>query len=195
MDVFAPFLLFAIRGLAVLLPLSVGLLAFRRLALSKTDNAWIYAASCLFAAVTVAGVLPWMLGLAEVNRVLAAFALSSPVLWIGVVMLCERPHPGRYGDDPFASPAERFIDRTRARLSATKRALEDRQEGAVPVFRHTRAPAEPAPTVPAQTSTARTLLELARDIRGNRSSERRRPKLLPPPESHDLPFLRSSGDA
>lgn len=195
MDVFTPFLLLAVRVLAVLLPLSVGLLSFRRLALSKTDNSWIYAASCLFAAVTAAGVLPWMLGIAELNRVLAAFALSSPALWIGVVMLCDRPHPGRYGDDPFARPAERLVGRTRSRLYAMTCAPEDRKEGAVPVFRHSRKSAAPARTVPARTSTARTLLELARDIRGNRSSERRRPKFLPPPDSHDLPFLRSSSDA
>ena len=63
MDVLSPLFHMVLRSLVVLFPLTVGWLAFRRLALSKSANAWIYAVICLFAAVTAAGVLPWTLGL------------------------------------------------------------------------------------------------------------------------------------
>ena len=59
MDVVSPLIYLALKSLITLFPMTVVWLAFRRLALSKTDNAWIYAAMCIFAAVTSAGVLPW----------------------------------------------------------------------------------------------------------------------------------------
>ena len=89
MDVLSPLFQLLFRALVVVLPLTVGWLAFRRLMLSRTANAWIYAITCLFAAVTAAGLLPWTMGVAEGNGVLFFFSALSPAIWMSVIMICD----------------------------------------------------------------------------------------------------------
>ncbi len=193
MDVFSPFLHLALRSMVVLFPLTVGWLAFRRLALSKSANAWIYAAMCLFAVVSAAGVLPWTLGLTSLNWLLLLPALICPMLWIGVLMLCDVSRSHRYGPDPLFTGARKIAERTMPR--AVPLILKDPEfaDGPRPVFRH-RVERVDEPQKPSLSSGTQTLLNLARDIRGKASSERRRPKLLPSPTSFELPFLPRSGD-
>ena len=66
----------------------------------------------------------------------------------------------------------------------------DRATADTPVFRHASKAIRVPATAPKRSATTTTLLNLARDIRGNATSERRRPKLLPPPNETELPFLK-----
>ena len=192
MDVFGQTFHLVLRSVVVLFPMTVGCLAFRRLALSQSEKAWIYAAMCLLAAVTSAAILPWTLGLATLNWVLLLLALLCPVLWIAVVTLCDVARPPRYGSDPLEAPARGVL----RLVSPVGFGAEDAPAGPVPVFRHrTAPPPPPAPAEkPAYSPATRTLLSLARDIRNNPTSERHRPKRLPaPPKPRELPFLERAG--
>lgn len=197
MDVLSPFLHVLLRSIVVLFPMTVGLLAFRRLALSKSANAWIYAVMCLFAAVTTAGVLPWTLGLTSLNWLLLFMALVCPLMWIGVIMLCDisRAHP--YGPDPMLKLFGALPLRTEDgdRYSSLSQEARRKIEPQSPVFKHRKNDRGLKASQSQRSNTTNTLLSLARDIRGNATSDRRRPKLLPPPETQDLPFLSRSNGA
>lgn len=188
MDVLSPLLEYLLRSALVLLPLTVGWLAFRRLALSKSGNAWIYAVTCLLAAVTTAGTLPWALGLTSANWIFVALALFSPALWFGVVVLCDLTRRRSYGPDPVTGTILGLMPARTPEPLVLESPVEE-----TPVFRHSR----PQPTIPMASSkpapTTRSLTAIAREIRGGRTSERRRPKLLPKPEGGgDYPFLNRS---
>ena len=190
MDVLSPLFHMVLRSLVVLFPLTVGWLAFRRLALSKSANAWIYAVICLFAAVTAAGVLPWTLGLTAINWPLTVLALMCPAIWVGAILFCDITRVQRYGADPLltlARPALREPDAQPGPLVLKP------SDAAKPVFRHV-ARKEPHHAKPKTARSAKTqsILKLARDIRGHPTSDRHRRKLLPPPEKAELPFLRGS---
>ncbi len=190
MDVLSPLLHLVLRSLVVLFPLTVGWLAFRRLALSKTANAWIYAVICLLAAVTAAGVLPWTLGLTPINWPLIALAMACPAIWVGVILFCDISRVQRYGVDPLLalarSAAQKPSEKAEPLVLQPSHAVQ-------PVFRHTAKPSpratQPKPT---RSTGTQTILKLARDIRGNPTSDRHRRKLLPPPEKAELPFLGRS---
>jgi len=189
MDVLSPLIELLIRSVVVLMPLTVGWLAFRRLALSKSGNAWIYAVTCLLSAVTAAGTLPWALGLTAASWIFVALSLFCPMLWVGGVLVCETSRRHEYGPDP-------LVDTLRAVKAPRKPeplVLESPIEEARPIFRHSK----PQPNIPMATSkpapTTRTLMTIAREIRDGRTSERRRPKLLPPPEKREMPFIRNRG--
>ena len=197
MDVLSPLFQLLFRALVVVLPLTIGWLAFRRLMLSRSANAWIYATTCLLTAVTAAGLLPWTLGLAEGNWLFFLLSALSPPIWIGVIMICDPvTHPSIYDAKSQAEPD--LPDEESAQIMEFQRAkpliLEkpDWPEAPVPVFRHLK-PAANAPQSPqlADESPAKSLISVARDMRGNASSDARRPRLLPPPDRmpKDLPFL------
>lgn len=191
MDVLSPLLHLILRSLVVFFPLTVSWLAFRRLALSKSTNAWIYAAMCLFAVVSAAGVLPWTLGITAMNWLLILPALICPMLWVGVLMLCDMSRSHRYGSDPLVTAARRMAQKS---IPMAPLILTDPEfvDGPKPVFRHKaeKVPEKPKPRLSAGTQN---MLSLARDIRDNASSDRRRPKMLPSPSSFELPFLERSG--
>ncbi len=197
MDVLGPLMHVVLRSLVVLFPLTVGWLAFRRLAHSKTSNAWIYAIVCLFSAVTAASVLPWTLGLTSLSWVPVIMALTSPMIWICVIMICDLSRNHRYGSDPLLETARAMVSRPVVKpvplllekpVPADAPALEFRHRAPKPLPVKAKAAPEIGPAT-------RTLLSLARDIRGNPNSDRHRPKLLPSPEGSDMPFLRGSNDA
>lgn len=195
MDVLGPLMHVVLKSLVVLFPLTVGWLAFRRLALSKSSNAWMYAVVCLFAAVTAAGVLPWALGLTGLNWVLVLMALISPVLWLGIILICDMSRTHRYGGDPLIEAARSVARRPAPKLKPL--VLDDpvMPDAPKPVFRH-RAPSRmPFEKRREFGQTTRTILNLARDIRDNSTSDRRRPKLLPPPKNTELSFLKRPGRA
>ena len=202
MDVLSQLFSLLFRGFVILLPLTTGWLAMRRLVLSRSANAWIYATTCLFAVATAAGLVPWTLGVASAGWMFFLFAAFCPALWIGVIMLCDGDRLSTYEADEqkeaILSAAIPFITR-----KSTKPLLlenPDWPDEPSPMFRHqgdgdTPAPAPETPpkekltqTV-AQPTQSRTLITVAREMRGNVNSEARRPKLLPPPELGDLSFL------
>ena len=168
-----------------------GGLSFRRLALSKSANAWIYAATGLFAAFSAAGIAPWALGLGEMRWPFLLFAGICPPLWVAVVMICGADRTDGY-DLPDAP------DATENPVKAPPLVLDGPEWPDAPraVFRHTESVTiANNNTGPASTSLSR-LLMVARDMRGNPSSQPRRERvLLPHPdrmsELPDLPFLRS----
>ena len=192
MDVLSPLFQLLFRALVVVLPLTIGWLAFRRLMMSRSANAWIYATTCLLTAVTTAGLLPWTLGLAEGNGLFFLLSAMSPPIWMGVIMICDPvTQPSAY--DSHADPDTEVAEIHQLRPLILEK--PDWPEAPVPVFRHLR-PAANTPTspLPTQESPAKSLLSVARDMRGNSTSDARRPRLLPPPERpvNDLPFLHRS---
>ncbi len=192
MDVLSPLLQLLFRALVVVLPLTIGWLAFRRVMLSRSANAWIYATTCLLTAVTTAGLLPWTLGLAEGNWLFFLLSAMSPPIWIGVIMICDPvTHPSAY--DTQMEPEDEVAEVHQLRPLILEK--PDWPEAPVPVFRHLR-PAANTPNIPSvvQDSPSKSLLSVARDMRGNSTSDARRPRLLPPPERlpQELPFLHRS---
>lgn len=192
MDVLSPLFQLLFRALVVVLPLTIGWLAFRRLMLSRSANAWIYATTCLLTAVTTAGLLPWTLGLAGGNWLFFLLSAMSPPIWMGVIMICDPiSQPSVY--DTKADPREETAKVHRLRPLVLEK--PDWPEAPVPVFRHMKPAANtPNSPSPGKESAAKTLLSVARDMRGNSTSDSRRPRLLPPPERvlRDLPFLHRS---
>ena len=192
MDVLSPLFQLLFRALVVVLPLTIGWLSFRRLMMSRSANAWIYATTCLLTAVTTAGLLPWTLGLAEGNGLFFLLSAMSPPIWMGVIMICDPvTQPSAYDSnrEPNAQVAE--VHQLRPLILEKP----DWPEAPVPVFRHLK-PAANTPNSPSASQESRTksLLSVARDMRGNSTSDARRPRLLPPPERrvNDLPFLHRS---
>lgn len=210
MDVLSPFFYLVFRSLVVLLPLTIGWLAFRRLAMSKTGNAWIYAMTCLFATVIAAGILPWALGLTGANWIFLVLAAFCPAVWVGVITLCDMSRRTNYGPDPMAKSAQTIATTARRRLAPLILEQPDFPNAPMPVFRHggtaedatdrsdgvdreAQKRKRPPEATPSPSPATRSLMSIAREIRGNKSSESRRPKLLPPPEPGtppELPFIK-----
>lgn len=207
MDVLSLLFELVLRSLFLLMPMAVAGLALRRLLRSQSANAWLYGAVCLFTAVAAAAMVPWTLGLADAAWPAFAAALISPGLWVGVLMICDPSRDTAHydkdlTDDPWTPPDFGTLHLTQA-IEAARAApgvpAPDPDPDRVPIFRH-RPPAnlETAPPVPLQRTGQqaapddRSLMSVARDMRGGHSSERRRPLLLPPPDAvgTDLPFLR-----
>lgn len=200
------------RTLLLALTLTIFFLAVRRLLMSKSANAWLYAATALFALLTFLGLLPWVLGIGRSHPVFFVLAAAAPAIWYGVVTMCNATRHARY-DSELERTVQRFAGL--ASLIAAKSPLildkTLRADVPQPVFRHApQRPAEPPATkrpllltnaLPAQGTAARqrvsdatrTLLGIARGMRRNSSSEGRRPKLLPPPRKEDrnIPLLRT----
>ncbi|MEM9426626.1 MAG: hypothetical protein AAGA06_07975 [Pseudomonadota bacterium] len=194
MDVLSPLFHLGLRSLVVLFPLTVGVLAFRRLALSKSANAWVYAAICLFAAVTAAGILPWTLGLTPIKWPLVTLALLSPGVWIVTICYFDVSRMRRYEPDPLIAVARVVADTIIAKPTLPPLVLQA-SDTPTPTFRHHKRPALQPEATPQRSLKTQSVLKAMRDIRGNRSSDQRRPKLLPPPERAELPFLKRTRDA
>ena len=202
MDILSLLLQHIFRAIVVVLPLTVGWLAFRRLMLSRSANAWIYAIVCLFAAVTSASLIPWTLGLGSGNWLIFLFSAISPAIWMTVIMICDANHHRthyEFGPDPdvtfVATPkaaAAPEIDENRTSERPLILEEPDWPEAPVAVFRHVGEPANThhAPRQARDEGTD-SILSIARDMRGNSNSDARRPRMLPSPDRLDdtLPFL------
>lgn len=182
----------ALKIVFLALPLSVASLAFRRLLISQTSNAWLYGSVMLFAIVTTLGMLPWVAGIAAPAAVFLIFAALSPMAWIGVLMLC--------GSRGYRMDNNDMVDEANV---PDPLLLTDPVGTAVPTFRHSRPQStiagEPevatddSATLPAAETGPRSLLTIAREMRGGARSSTlpASPPLLPPPspEAQDLPFI------
>ena len=182
------FALIVLRALLLALPVAVGLLAVRRLLMSESLNAWVYALAVGYAAFSMAGLLPWALGLAGVPSFFVATALLAPVLWLATVVICGLGRQNRYDLPPADDDLSAFADTPPSPLRTAPLLLTDPiQPEPVPVFRHRPIPRfDPLPPPP-------SVMDVARAMRGRATSEARRVrKLLPPPAPGpaDLPFLR-----
>lgn len=193
-----------LRSAVLLLPVAVAMLAFRRLALSHSANAWLYAGMAMIACVTAAGLAPWAVGGAAGYWIFFLLAPLCPALWLGVVIICDLDRPQTY--DSRRTPADRSGP-------STPLILENPEwpQSPVPVFRHrggeARKHSETTPVFVAsprnsesniQPQRVSTVLDIARSMRGNVSSQHRRePRQLPAPGTQspaqiaeNLPFLK-----
>ncbi len=187
------------KSILVILPFTIAWLAFRRLVMSRSVNAWLYGLCGLFAATTGAGLLPWALGLAGAPWLLFIFAAFSPALWLGIVLICDAQRVSRYTVEDEEAPLPTFQSmRNRRDANSPPLVLEnpDWPGAPIPVFRHSRPANDHAPgSALSAAATKRTLLSIAREMRGKDSSDDRRPKLLPPPAASELtqlPFLKDA---
>ncbi len=194
------------------LPVGVAWLAFRRLMLSETVNAWYYATVGLFAAFTAAGLAPWALGFQAVSWMFLVFAFVCPPLWLATVIICGIGRSSVYDatidGDPAPTrdgplyPEVRFGATTSEPDAAPEPLMLEKPiwpETQKAVFRTHRSILRDArDTVSARiaaTSDDRGVLEVARGMRGHKDTARRRLRpLLPPPHAMsdlpNLPFLQ-----
>lgn len=202
---FGLFLLLVIKTFVISLPLSVVWLAFRRLMLSKSANAWLYAATGIFALLTTIGLAPWALGAGAPHPVFLVFAAMVPAVWYSVALLCNSTRSVGY-DSELERTLHRLWSMSRPARQEPPLVLHGPQwpDAPQPVFRHTPVPkrdtdTERRPTrIARATGATRSLIQIARTMRGNASSDPRRVKLLPPPsraEMKDMPFLKATNSA
>lgn len=170
-----------IKSMVLLVPLTVTWLAFRRLVKSRTTNAWLYAAAGLLTALTSAGLAPWAVGLSQANWLFFVLAAFSPAIWLGVVTVCGYYSQNSYGD------AVQEVAHPPLILEQP-----DWPDAPTAVFRHHASEPIATETMVAD-DTPRGVLAVARDMRGNKSSDKRRhPLMLPAPSTsiESLPFVR-----
>lgn len=205
MDVLTLLLQLFLASFVVLLPIVVGGLAFRRLTKSTTSNAWIYAVTCLFAAITTAELLPWAFGLSPTSWVFFVLAAFCPAVWLGVITICDASRKGSYDVD--FGDASKILFKSRNAAPAPLILNNPVRDVPIPVFTHkgpanTDSPALRPVTALKEHLTGKipekpvsigekSVLDVAREMRRNKSSQERRPKLLPSPSMHELPFIKS----
>lgn len=189
------------------LPLAVAWLALRRLMLSKTTNAWIYAGAGLFATFTAVGLAPWALGFQHLSWPFLILAFLCPPVWLATVVLCGMGRVSGYdiaGIQADAMP-EAGIEPPKARpapLMLEKPIWPEPEQPTVttnPVFRTHRSilrnARDMASTRLKSDPEDRSVLDVARSMRGNPNTSKRRMRpLLPPPHAMsdvpNLPFLQ-----
>lgn len=207
MDILSLLLQLILRAMVVVLPLTVSWLAFRRLMFSRSSNAWIYAIVCLFTTITSAGLIPWTMGLGSGNWLFFLFSAISPATWIGVILVCDPTHQrgwydvrreddGDADDIVFIPSPKKPNPRYSSVLDIPSRPLileePDWPDAPIPVFRHMAHPDDDGlDLAPSKREKFKPLLSIARDMRGNSSSDARRPRMLsaPDPKDANLPFL------
>ena len=198
MDALTLILQLAFRSLVILLPVLIGWLAFRRLTKSRSSNAWIYAVSCLFAAVTTAGLLPWAVGLSASSWVFFVFAAFCPAIWFGVTTICDVSRHTTY-DVELEDPLSVLFKAHRRKPNPLLLVEPLGDAPAVQEFSRTTLANTDAPAIVAvekpEPIKERSVLEVARAMRRNKSSEDRRPKMLAAPLVKEIPYIKSSGTA
>ena len=217
MDALTLLLQLFFTSFVILLPIVVGGLAFRRLTKSKTSNAWVYAVTCLFATVTTAGLLPWALGLNASSWFFFVLAAFCPAMWFAITTICDVSRKGSYDVDFADMPTVLFKTQQKTAASVAPLVLNNPVvDTPAPIFSHRGptanidAPSRKPVLVKGETQeigavdvieTAppvigkKSVLDVAREMRRNKSSEERRPKLLPSPTVQELPFIKSSSTA
>ena len=207
MDLLSPLFQLLFRAIVILLPLTVGWLALRRLVLSRTSNAWIYAITCLFGTVTFAGLLPWTLGFGHSSSIFFLLSALSPAVWMLVIVICDptaqlasydsigpaplEPDTPEFSGAPTPAPTQSTPTRSTP-LILEEPAWPDMP---VPMFRHRAIAANLAAGPESlKKDVAKSILSVARGMRRNATSDSRRPKMLPAPDkiASDLPFLNRS---
>lgn len=181
------------------LPACVGWLAFRRLVMSETSNAWIYASVGMFAAFSAAGLAPWVFGFQSLNWIFLVAAFLCPPIWLATIIICGMGRASAYDVD-----AEAEIENVRPPKPPVL-VLEEpifpklESEPSPVVFKSHRQVLKTARKAVSKKVMAldvdRNVLEVARAMRGNESTNKRRERpLLPPPHAMsdlpNLPFLQ-----
>lgn len=162
----------ALRALILLVPLAVAWLAIRRLVRSETTNAWIYAATGLLTAFTATGLAPWAFGVGEASWYFFPLAALSAPLWVAVVMICDLDRRPAYGEE---------VPSVRPLLLTDPIAPVGEAASGTAMFRSSRGGARSVRIVDRRDSAEafREVLTVAREMRGNVSTEARRmPKTL-----------------
>ncbi|MBT8412900.1 MAG: hypothetical protein KJO30_01110 [Boseongicola sp.] len=195
------------------LPLAVAWLALRRLMLSKTVNAWIYAGAGLFAVFTAVGLAPWALGFQPISWMFLIFAFLCPPLWLATVVLCGMGRVSGYDMAEFEAEEHTKTEDVDATPKARPAPLmlvepiwpepeqppEQPIVTANPVFKTHRSILRNARDMASarlkSESEDRSVLDVARSMRGNPNTAKRRMRpLLPPPHAMsdlpNLPFLQ-----
>lgn len=187
------------------LPLGVAWLAMRRLLLSRTLNAWIYAGIGLFAASTAAGLAPWALGFEPIAWIFLIFAFLCPPLWLATVVLCGMGRVTGYDAEAIEEAVGSVRETPKEKLAPLM--LEEPilpqpaqpQSAQKPVFKTHRSVLRNARDLASARLKSdpddRSVLEVARSMRGNPNTSKRRMRpLLPPPHAMsdlpNLPFLQ-----
>ncbi len=177
----------AARVLLLSLPLTVAVLALRRLLLSRSSNVWLYAAMVGYTVFSAVGVLPWAATGKATPIALFLFALSTPLVWTLVILVTGTGRSSPYGTRRTSEPES---GNQPVVLRLDKLVLKDPitpEPAATPIFRHHKSSNQ------SKAKASSSVMGVARSMRGRASSEARRVrKLLPPPapERSDLPFLR-----
>ena len=181
------------------LPLAVAWLAFRRLTLSNSINAWIYAGMGLLAVSTAAGLAPWAFGFQQVSWVFLILAFLCPPLWLATVIVCGMNRVSGY-DTPEAAPESSVpASQNTPRLAPLLLEQPILPVSKSPVFRTHRSILRNARDMAGARIKSepedRSVLDVARSMRGNANTSKRRLRpLLPPPHAMsdlpNLPFLQ-----
>jgi hypothetical protein len=199
MDALTLVLQLLFKSFVVMLPVLVGALAFRRLARSKTSNAWIYATTCLFAAVTAAGLMPWAIGLSSSSWMFFVLAAFCPAIWFGVTTICDFNRKGTYSSE-VQDVYTLFFKHTQNKVVEPLVLKNPVADMPAPVFQHKEPANTDAPSSLMEEDTPqaigeKSVLEIAREMRRNKSADERRPKLLPAPTVDELSFIKRPGTA
>lgn len=199
MDAPALLLILVAKTFFLSLPLAVAWLAFRRLALSNSVNAWIYAGVGLFAASAAAGLAPWAFGFQQVAWIFVILALLCPPLWLATVILCGMGRVSGYDAPEVQSQADVAPLNGMPRPAPLVLEQPIWPETDKPVFRTHRSilrnAREKAGARIKSDPEDRGVLDVARSMRGNPNTSKRRMRpLLPPPHAMsdlpNLPFLQ-----
>ena len=192
-----------VRSFLLLIPISVAALACRRLWLSRSENAWLYAGMTLLGTVAAVGLVPWAIGFGSVSATIVFLALLSPVFWLGTVLLCDDPASSSAYDE-VEEVVELPVFQSR-KAKPGPLVLEGADWPDMPKAQFNRAfradtieakihEGEAEKALPVISKNTRALISIVRDMRANPNSESRRPKLLPPPKNRaslsEMPFIR-----
>ena len=179
----------------------VSWLAFRRLILSETSNAWIYACVGIFAAFSAAGLAPWAFGFQSLNWLFLIAAFLCPPLWMATVIVCGLGRSSAYDVEAMdVEEPTKDLPRKAPLLVLEQPILPGTNPDPTSVVfkSHRNALKTARQAVSKKVKTLdmeRSVLEVARSMRGNETTARRRQRvLLPPPHAMsdlpNLPFLQ-----
>jgi len=142
--------------------------------------------------------MPWAIGLAASSWIFFVLAAFCPAIWFGVTTICDFNRKGAYDGemDDFSG----LFFKSRAKPSTPLILQDPIAEVPTPVFQHkapanTDAPSKAITDEEPQPIGDKSVLDVAREMRRNKSTEDRRPKLLPSPSVEELSFIKTSGTA
>ena len=187
----------ALKVLLLAMPVAVGLLALRRTIQSQSANAWLYGATLLYAGVTTFGLLPWSVGLGRPPALFLSFSALSPLVWMLVVLLCDRDRVNRYdnnGVPDHVAPPLLLVNPKLPPVPLFRHQASDADELAAKVI---PGPAQPMVRKAVQpdpgAEVTRSVLAVARAMRGRMSDEEygtpKGRKAANAPDVDHLPFL------
>lgn len=183
------------KSIVLLLPLTVAYLAFRQLSISDTSNAWLYAVVGLLAVFTAAGLTPWAFASGHSGWFFFVMALLTPLLWGLLLFICGdgresayEPSDVRYLRQVSSAIVKTFWKFTQFVHDQQSFDRPEQPKLATLILENPVLPQMPSPQFrhhtrpPILAEEKKSVLRIARDMRGKRDSAERRPKMLPSPE-------------